>query len=74
MIDNIFMHYIDMPTNIKGTSTLNDDGSYSIFINSRLSNQAQSDAYMHELKHIIRLDFETKDRNVERVELLAHYE
>lgn len=35
----------------------NCDGSYSIFINSRLTHERQMEAYVHALKHINNSDF-----------------
>lgn len=48
----------------------NEDGSYTILINSRLSNEGQLRAYKHALEHIRNQDFE-KD-NVQEVEYAAH--
>lgn len=72
MIGDIFVHYIDFKNSIPATSTVNDDGSYSIFINSRLSDRQQADGYIHELNHILQLDFESKDRNIDVLEYYAH--
>ena len=56
---------------IKETVTCNEDGSYSIFINARLNQEQQNDAYMHALKHILKLDFESNN-SVDRLEAYAH--
>ena len=72
MISDIFVHYIDFKNSIPATSTANEDGTYSIFINSRLSHNQQADAYIHELKHILQLDFESRDRNIDTIEYYAH--
>lgn len=72
MTEDIFVHVIDFNnTAIAETVTHNDDGSYSIFINSRLSKAKQTDAYMHALKHILHLDFESGS-SVDRLEAYAH--
>lgn len=72
MLSDIFVHYIDFKNSIPATSTVNDDGSYSIFINSRLSDNQQADGYIHELHHILQLDFESRDRNIDVVEYNTH--
>lgn len=36
----------------RATHVLNDDGSYTIFINSRLSYNQQRNSYLHEIEHI----------------------
>ena len=48
----------------------NEDGSYTIFINSRLSNDSQLKAYRHAINHIENGDFEKKD--VQQIEYKAH--
>lgn len=72
MLSDIFVHYIDFKNSIPAASTINDDGSYSIFLNSRLTREQQADGYIHELKHILQLDFENRDRNIDVLEYYAH--
>lgn len=72
MLSDVFVHYIDFKNSVPATSTVNEDGSYSIFINSRLSDVQQSNAYIHELKHILQMDFESRDRNIDVLEYYAH--
>lgn len=68
----INLQIIDFKNSVPATSCLNDDGSYTIFLNSRLNNEAQTDAYLHELGHIIRLDFENSHNDVNIIESYAH--
>lgn len=70
--EHINVFYMDMPGTVKATSTMNPDGSYTIFINSRLNREQQSDGYIHELKHILQLDFEKKHDNVGVLEAYRH--
>lgn len=72
MFSDIFVHYIDFKNSIPATSTINADGSYSIFINSRLVREQQINGYIHELKHILQLDFENKERCIDILEYYAH--
>ena len=51
------VYYVDFPTKVHEMVTLNEDGSYSIFINGRLSHAAQLKAYKHALNHIRNDDF-----------------
>lgn len=46
-----FVRYIKLPYHIGGASTVNDDGTYNIYINSRLYADKQWDAFEHELIH-----------------------
>ncbi len=61
---------LDMDVLIPEHIVRNSDGSYSIFINSRLSHERQLEAYKHALKHINDGDFEKGDADL--IELDAH--
>ena len=61
---------IDMPTRIKGQTIKNEDGSYSVFLNARMSSIQIEKTYQHELKHIENGDFEKEQ--VQRIEVYAH--
>ena len=50
--------------------TENEDGSYTIFINSRLNYEKQMKSYLHAMKHITGDDFQKDD--VQSIEYLAH--
>lgn len=46
-----FVRYIPLPYHIGGASTVNDDGTYNIYLNSRLYADKQWKAFLHELTH-----------------------
>lgn len=48
----------------------NEDGSYTILINAKLSQDGQIKAYQHALNHINNEDFEKSD--IQNIELHAH--
>ena len=48
----------------------NDDGSYSIFIDDKLSPGGRINAYQHAMGHIRNRDFEKRD--IQRIEYQAH--
>ena len=50
--------------------SVNEDGTYTILINSRLSYDGQLKAYEHAMKHIQENDFEKDD--VQKIEYEAH--
>lgn len=50
--------------------TENEDGSYTILINARLSYEGQLHAYEHAMKHINSNDFGKED--VQKIEAVAH--
>lgn len=68
MIVNAWL--INMDTKIKGFTSKNEDDSYSVFINSRLSYEQRMKAYAHELKHIENGDFDMFD--VQEIEFASH--
>ena len=70
MTNDIIVKLIDFPTSAKEAVTENEDGSYTIFINAKLTHEKQLEAYMHALAHIMGSDFEKE--NADQVELMAH--
>lgn len=54
----------------KETVTENDDGSYTIFIETSLSKKSQQEAFLHAMKHILGNDFDKVDVN--KIERQAH--
>lgn len=59
---------LDMSTN--EAVTVNEDGSYTIFINARLNREQQMKSYYHAMKHIVGEDF--VKNNVQEIEAQAH--
>lgn len=58
MIDcDYFVRLVDLPVSIGGAVTPNNDGTFSIYINSRLSIDRQLKALEHEIDHIKHGDF-----------------
>lgn len=49
-----------MPTYVKGQTVKDEDGSYSVFLNSRMASNPIEKTYQHEIKHIENGDFEKK--------------
>lgn len=52
-----FIYYLPLPLSVRGIVTPNSDTTFSIFINSRLSDAEKRKAFRHELRHIERDDF-----------------
>ena len=62
---------MDFPTcRIHEFVTPNADGSFTIFLNARLSDEEQRSAYKHAIDHIENNDFEKYD--VQSIEAEAH--
>ena len=53
-----FVKLVDFPTcSCGGVILLNEDGTYTILLNSRLSHEQNADSLIHELNHIKNGDF-----------------
>jgi len=62
---------IRFPNNkVHETVVSNEDGSYTIFIESSLSREAQKKAFIHAMRHILGNDFTKED--IDKIELDAH--
>lgn len=69
-MDSIYTKVVDMPLGLKGHIETNQDGSYTILINAKLSATNQKEVYKHELSHINNSDFEKFD--CDSIEQEAH--
>ena len=71
MIPVVNVQIIDLKTTC-GTElvTPNEDGSFTVLINARMSYETQRKALLHALKHILNDDFEKE--NVQQIEAAAH--
>ena len=53
-----FVKLVDFPVcSCRGVILLNEDGTYTILLNSRLSHEQNADSLIHELNHIKNGDF-----------------
>lgn len=70
-MNQAFVHYIDMPTTIKAYTVMNNDDTYTIILNARLTDEQHLKSYYHEMKHIENGDYE-KNNSVGLIEIIAH--
>ena len=64
---------MDMPGTIRAQAVPNNDGSYTIFVNSRYNIEQQREGVDHELRHIYNGDFDRDIlKDVNKMELRAH--
>jgi hypothetical protein len=49
-----FVRYLPLPYHVGGATTLNNDGTYNIYLNSRHYADRQWKALLHELGHCVR--------------------
>lgn len=52
MNDDFNIYFLDMPCKIGATIILENDATYTIYLNSRLSFERQKKALLHEIRHI----------------------
>ncbi len=60
----------DLPYSVAGVTVANEDASYTIVLNARMSHERITEAYKHEMRHIYQDDFEKYD--VKEIEANAH--
>lgn len=66
--DDVVIRHVDFPCCTAGGMVMpNDDGTYSVYLNSRLSAAQQLASLHHELRHIAHDDF-SRPLDVERLE------
>ena len=68
-----YVRLIPLPVKVEGVTLPNDDGSFDIYINARLSPARRQETLEHELRHIRRGHFEA-DMPVARMERQAEGE
>ncbi len=57
MFDNYTIRLLDMPCSVKAVTAMDEEGYCNIYVNSKLSLEAQQKAVKHELVHIRKDDF-----------------
>ena len=65
-----YIRLVPLPVKVEGVTLPNDDGSFDVYINSRLSPARQQETLEHELRHIRQEHFYL-DLPVERMERQA---
>ena len=68
---NITLVYQKLPLHVKTLVTENQDGSYTILINSQFNWEQQEEAVLHDLTHIARNDF-TREEHANLIEQMVH--
>ena len=71
MAEYVGVYLVDLPHGIKGFTRKNDDGSYTMLINARLSSEMQIQTYDHEIRHIENGDYD-RAKEIDRLEYDRH--
>ena len=71
--EDVFLELIDFGRNATAREavTLNDDGTFTIFVNARIPQECISEVVAHAIKHIDNGDF-FSDKTVQQIEMEAH--
>lgn len=69
-MEEINVQFLNMDTMIPEQLVKNEDDSYTIFLNARLSHDSQLKSYYHALKHINGNDYEKDD--IQKIESETH--
>ena len=64
---------IELPIGVDGITVLDENGDYNVYLNDRLSYDAQAEAFLHEVEHIKQGHFYT-DEDIILLEERAEYE
>ena len=70
MNERIFTYIIDMPLKVHEAVCPCFDG-YTIYLNARLSQLQQEEAFRHAMRHIENSDFESEE-DIQTIEARAH--
>ena len=67
LTEDIGVHFIDMDPGVEEQVIYNEDGSFTLLINSRLNWERQMQAYQHGMRHIAEEHFNLPDAdNIEQ--------
>lgn len=72
MTPDVNVHLLDFSNYGKEMIVKNEDDTYTILINAKLSHDAQIAAYEHAMRHITRDDFDKEPECVQEIEAAAH--
>lgn len=70
-MEDINVQMLNMDTKIPEQLVKNEDDTYTIFLNARLSQESHLQSYYHALRHIQEQDFEKED--ADKIEIQAHH-
>ena len=66
----VLVKFADLPCRVKAVSIENEDGSYTVILNSKLNYEQNLEGYQHEIRHIDNNDF--CKECTDRIEYYAH--
>lgn len=70
-MEDYYVRTVKLPGSVRGITIPNDDGTFSVFINSDLSEECTDKTVDHELNHIKKDHFYDDTKTIEAVEAEA---
>lgn len=67
-MDDVFIRYLPLPPTIKGLTVLDSEGNYNVYLNARLTHEANRQTLQHELQHIKNNDFSKQNLHIRCIE------
>ena len=64
---DVYIYYVDMPCSVASNIVENPDGSYTIYLNSRMTHERNIKGYLHEIRHLINNDL-NECNNIQNIE------
>ena len=72
-LDSMIIRKVDLPVGVDGITILDQNGDYNVYLNDRLSYDAQAATLRHEIEHINQGHFYRED-DLKVLEDLAEYD
>lgn len=63
-----YVRFVTLPATIDGVTVPNNDGSFDIYLNDRISPQRQREKLCHEISHIMQDHFYRDDLSIASIE------
>lgn len=67
---DIYIYCLDMPCSVASNVVENPDGSFTLYLNSRMTRERNIKGYLHEMNHLKNADL-NNCYNIQEVELTA---
>ena len=56
-MDDVHLRYVNLPVTVKGLTVQDEEGKYNVYLNARLTYEANQQTLQHEIQHITNDDF-----------------
>lgn len=67
-MNEIFSVLVDLPVSVRGSVQPDENGDYTVFINSRYNYDQCKDIFNHEVRHLLLGHHQQQDRPIQEIE------